>query len=150
MSEPTPATEAPPEAPYWAVIVNEGAGTITTEEFASRPDLVGRLRRLLGRQGYRAHVFQGRRLGISRGPHRFLMDGKDQIPLFEIRPAEEEDETGSLDDSGQGDQDPVYRAITRKGIDEDKAAAQAEAQAAAQAAPQAAPAFDAQPPDDDD
>jgi hypothetical protein len=104
------------EPPYLLVLVNESHGAISVESFESRSDMVVKLRRLIDK-GYRAFVFQGRRLGISKGPHRFLLDGDEQIPLFEIKMVVEEDDTGSLDNTDEAEQDPTYRAITRKGLD---------------------------------
>ena len=110
MSEPNGQPQ-----PYWAVIANESSGHISVESFDSRSDMVGRFRVLVHRGGYRVFVFQGRRLQISKPPHRFLLDGPDQIPLFEIKVIAEEDESGELDSRVEDGTDEVYRAILAGG-----------------------------------
>lgn len=119
--EPTPPPPPPPPPVYNLVVVHEESGNIGVEVFTGehgRSDLVGRLRKLVQQGGRRVFVFEGRRLGISKPPYRYLIDGKEQIPLFEIKLDVEEDETGSLDNAPEMEQDPVYRAITRKGLDD--------------------------------
>ena len=118
----------PPE-PYWVVLLNESSGQATAEDYPQRSELVARLRKLAGR-GYRAFVFQGRRLKISKPPYRYLIDGTVQIPLFEVKLVADEDESGSLDNPPEGEQDPVYRSITLKALEEDAMPMTAEAMAA--------------------
>ncbi len=115
---PAPVPQPPaPSQKYWLVIVHETEGSILIEDYESRSDLVLRLRRLVGK-GYRVFVFRGDRLAITRPPFRHLVDGDDRIPLFEIAPNFDNDDTGSLDEPNEPEQDQVYRAITRKGLDE--------------------------------
>ena len=57
----------------------------------------------------RAHLFCGRRLYISKGPFRYLLDGKeDPIPLFDAVVCREPDPEDYLLDEPVPEPDPSY------------------------------------------
>src|SRR5690242_12733746 len=77
------------------------------KSFASREELVAYLGRLKKHGPTRAYLFCGRRLFISKGPHRCLLDGDEApLPLYETKVCRVADPDDYLEDASAEDLDP--------------------------------------------
>ena len=61
----------------------------------------------------KTHIFYGRRLFLSKGPYRCLLDGADRIPLFDVNVCYEPDPDDYLLDDPVKGPDPDYLAFSK-------------------------------------
>jgi hypothetical protein len=68
---------------FYLVLVREDADWPELHTFSTRDALVAFLKDVKSGCRVRAYIFRGRRLLLSKGPHRCLLDGQEPpIPLF--------------------------------------------------------------------
>jgi hypothetical protein len=104
--------ERPPVDPkatplFHLVMVSEGGDWPEVHDFLTRDELVAFLKGVKRSLPTRAYIFCGRRLLLSKGPYRCLLDDVDRIPLFDVKVCYEPDPDDYLWD------DPVKEPDSR-------------------------------------
>jgi hypothetical protein len=110
------ATSVDPKATplFHLVIVGEDGDWPEVHKFLSRDKLVAFLKAVKPSFPTRAYIFCGRRLFISKGPYRCLLDGKeDPIALFDVKVCREPDPDDFLWDDPVEEPDPGYVAFLK-------------------------------------
>jgi hypothetical protein len=108
MTEKETAVDVEATPLFHVVLAWDGEWPVV-KSFSTRTEFVAYLKRVQNRPT-RAFVFCGRRLLISKGPYRCLLDGEEApIPLFEVRVCGEADPEDYLWDDPV-EVDPDYAA----------------------------------------
>lgn len=105
---------------YFLVVVNDSTGSVSCVALEKEESLVERLKEC---QGPGVHTFQfvGQRLFTTKPPLRHLVVADRKIPLDNLEPSEELDDSGSLEPTATGE-DPGYAALSAQLLADNAAA----------------------------
>jgi hypothetical protein len=107
--------------PFHLLTVREGNEWPEINAFPTLGDLVAFLKKVRSPLAIRAYLFRGRRLRISKGPYRYLLDGQEKpIPLFDVVVCDEPDPDDYLWEEPEAEPPPGFEDFIREMSDEAK------------------------------